>query len=177
MLERHQNNEIQIFPIIVSHCAWATVGWLQSIQCRPLDGKSLSDFEGSAIDQHLAQVVEEIAELFADDADGMPETVPADDPKKPSDVHELLELPTGGNVAKATEIFEQAISKSLAHVDRTLAKLEDANRRLELDDVNHVTSVAIGHGARIYNHSYKGRVGCGRIYHRAASGLVELVPH
>ena len=79
-------------------------------------------------------------------------------------------------MAEAPDNIEQAISKSLADVDQRLAKLGNANRRLELADVNHVTSVAIGHGSGIYNHSHKGRVGCGRIYHRAASGLVELVP-
>jgi hypothetical protein len=176
LLERHKKGQTRIFPIIVSHCAWVTVGWLQSLQCRPEGGNPLSDFEDSAVDQQLAKVAVEIAKLLADNEAETAETAPAGDPNKPSDVSELLELLTRSNVAKAPEDIEQAISKSLADVDRTLAKLGGASRRLELDDVNHVTSVAIGHGAGIYNHSHKGRVGCGRIYHRAASGLVELVP-
>lgn len=78
------------------------------------------------------------------------------------------------HVAKAPDDVRAAINQGFADVDRALADIASDQEPLDLADVDRVTGVAIRHGAGIYNHSQFGRVGCGRIYHHAAAGLLAV---
>jgi class 3 adenylate cyclase len=78
-------------------------------------------------------------------------------------------------VAEAPADLERALRRGLDGVERILDAVGNASRHgLELEHVQTVVQEAIRHGAGIYNHSAAGRVGCARIYHRAAVGLASL---
>lgn len=183
LLERHRAGELLLYPIIVSFCPWKKVDWLRALNCRPKDGLPLVTFfdktEASGNEQ-LMMIAEEIADLVVGyrDKPDMPEV-----PDRPDESNEMLRLlaelvKKSGGVAEPPEDLKAAIQNGLTDVSQTLTELTARSRTtgLELDDIDHVVSTAIGHGAGVYNHSDAGRVGCARIYHRAASGLLELLP-
>lgn len=182
LLERHRAGELLLYPIIVSFCPWKTVDWLRALNCRPKDGLPLVTFfdktEASGTEQ-LMMIAEEIAELVFVNRDNpdMPEA--PDEPGSDEMLRLLAELvKKSGGVAEPPEDLKTAIQTGLTDVSETLTELTARSRStgLGLEDIDHVVSTAIGHGAGVYNHSDAGRVGCARIYHRAASGLLELLP-
>lgn len=176
LLERHRAGKLRLYPIIVSHCAWKRVDWLGALQCRPRDGQPLDTFfEESVVrgNEQLALIADEIAELLEGPGEVSDET---DDALRL--LEKLVKSSGGGGVAKPPPHLETAIQNGLTDIAEALTGLTPRSRTagLQLADVESVVSTAIGHGAGIYNHSEAGRVGCARIYHRAASGLLELMP-
>jgi hypothetical protein len=154
---------------------------------------------GEAVEPNdAARVLEDLCEILEwhlRRSTGAPADVPAEPPSGRAEKREapakgdegdaddrspeelLRELLRVGRVAKAPPDLERAIQNGLAAVGQKLLELEPAVAKgLKLNDVLDVVSEAIEHGAGIYNHSADGRVGCGRIYHRAAAGLTALVP-
>lgn len=61
-LQRRSVEGIRIYPVIVSPCAWQTVPWLATLQCRPKDGKPISTWKTP--DGPLSDVVREIHEII-----------------------------------------------------------------------------------------------------------------
>ena len=172
LLERHQAGELRLYPIIVSHCDWKYLDWLKRLNCRPKDGKPLDTYFQESVtrgNEQLAIIADEIAGLLSET-----KTDSADEDNALSLLAELVKK--SDDVAKPPLNIESAIQSGLADVDEVLAGLAARSVRLKLDDVELVVSTAIGQGAGIYNHSDAGRVGCARIYHRAAAGLLELIP-
>lgn len=175
LLERHREEGMQLYPIIISPCAWKSIDWLRPIQCRPKDGEPLETFfetSESTGNKHLAMMAQEIATLL-----GLDEQAERPSNHKQDVLEVLAELVKGqSNVAKAPDHLENAIKKGLSDVAHVLTDVGSQKSRIDLDDVDRVISTAISHGAGIYNHSHFGRIGCARIYHRAATGLLELMP-
>ena len=62
LLERRAKEGVRIIPMIVKSCVWPKVGWLSSIQARPLDGKPLAALKGNKVDEALAAITAEIFE-------------------------------------------------------------------------------------------------------------------
>ena len=176
LLERHRAGKLRLYPIIVSHCAWKRVDWLGALQCRPKDGQPLDTFfEESVVrgNEQLAMIADEIADLLEGTGE-VPDG--ADDALRL--LEKLVKSSGGGGVAKPPQHLETAIQNGLTDIADAITGLTARSRSagLRLADVESVVSTAIGHGAGVYNHSDAGRVGCARLYHRAASGLLELMP-
>lgn len=82
-----------------------------------------------------------------------------------------------GQVAEAPDDVQNAIESGLAGVDNVLSNIGSSRHQITIDDVRRVLHEAIQHGAGIYNHPSKyGHIGCARIYHRAAAGVLALMP-
>jgi hypothetical protein len=64
LLQRRDNEGVQIFPVIVKPCAWQKVDWLRRMQVRPKDGRPLSAGNEHQVDTDLAAIAVEIHELF-----------------------------------------------------------------------------------------------------------------
>ncbi len=64
LLERRQNEGLKVMPLIVKPCAWENVKWLNPIQARPKDGRSLYSFKGHKRDSALVSFVKEIVDLL-----------------------------------------------------------------------------------------------------------------
>jgi len=73
----------------------------------------------------------------------------------------------------ATLSVEEAIQLGMDDVRRTLSSISGRRNNPTLNDVVKVINTAVHHGAPVYNRSYEGQIGCGRIYHLAAFGLIE----
>lgn len=64
LLGRRRKEGLEIFPIIITPCAWQTVDWLSRLQVRPRNGKPLFSYTGSKRAEVLAHIVTEIYERF-----------------------------------------------------------------------------------------------------------------
>ncbi len=84
LLQRREQEGVQVIPVILKPCAWTRVGWLKSIQSRPKDGKPLSGMSEHEADAALAALAGEIADLLV-------QTPP---PTKPTRA-DLTKLPAG----------------------------------------------------------------------------------
>ncbi len=62
LLRRRESDGIRIIPLIVQPCAWQAVSWIEEIQCRPKDGKPLS--QRRKPDADLAALALEIRDLL-----------------------------------------------------------------------------------------------------------------
>ncbi len=63
LLQRRDEEGLQIFPVIVKPCLWQTVNWLARMQCRPIDGRPLSGGDEHQIDTDLAAIAREIYDV------------------------------------------------------------------------------------------------------------------
>ena len=174
LLERYRAGELRLYPVIISRCAWKRMEWLMPLQCRPKDGVPLDTFfEQSSTrgNEQLALIADEIAGLLAGEKTASAST-------KEDDALRLLSaLLKNEGAAEPPQHLQTAIEQGRIEVSATLAAMSDRarNGRLQWQDVEKLTGVAIKHGAGIYNHSDAGRIGCARIYHHAARGFVELM--
>ncbi|NJO14334.1 MAG: TIR domain-containing protein [Thioploca sp.] len=64
-LQRRQQGDLIVFPIIVTDCFWDIIDWLKVIQVRPKDGKPLAEFEEAQRDKVIKEMVREIYSLLA----------------------------------------------------------------------------------------------------------------
>ncbi len=63
LLQRRQEEGVQVIPLIISPCQWQRVGWLKPIQARPIDGKELSGMKKHQRESALSRLAGEIADL------------------------------------------------------------------------------------------------------------------
>lgn len=61
LLERREQDQMPIFPILVQPCVWKRVPWLSRLQMRPANAKALSKGTSHRVNEALAGIVEEIA--------------------------------------------------------------------------------------------------------------------
>jgi hypothetical protein len=61
MLARRRDNEIVIYPIVLSPFATSAVSWLMELNLMPREGKPLSTFDDADRDLVMVEIVEEIA--------------------------------------------------------------------------------------------------------------------
>jgi hypothetical protein len=64
LLQLREKEGLRIIPLIVRPCAWRRVPWLAEIQGRPKDGKALSKSRKAKVEEDLAALAEEIADLL-----------------------------------------------------------------------------------------------------------------
>jgi hypothetical protein len=81
LLARRKKGELTVFPVIARACAWKNISWLQQMNVRPKHGQPIWSNNGSHIDEGLAAIAEEVAQItsnstnhFARDTD--PSSVP-----------------------------------------------------------------------------------------------------
>ena len=64
-LQRRNQGDLIVFPIIITDCFWDIIDWLKVIQVRPKDGKPLAEFEEAQRDKVIKEIVREIYNLLA----------------------------------------------------------------------------------------------------------------
>ena len=79
-----------------------------------------------------------------------------------------------GAIPHASGPLDEAIADGIAGVDAVVRQLAQARSSLTLDNVQEILSVAISHGAGIYNDGSP--EGCARIYLHAAGRIIEQLP-
>lgn len=75
-LERHQSEELRVFPLIARDCAWKVCKWLADMDVRPKNGKPVWGGAESDVDTALANVAREVAEIIEKVPSGGPVRVP-----------------------------------------------------------------------------------------------------
>jgi tetratricopeptide (TPR) repeat protein len=65
LLQRRANEGTEIFPLIVTPCAWDKVSWLVGFQVRPRDGRPLSGGTEYQIDTDLTAFVKEVTHILS----------------------------------------------------------------------------------------------------------------
>lgn len=63
-LQRREQGDLTVFPIIITECFWDIIDWLKVIQVRPKDGKPLAEFEETQRDKVIREMVREIHSLL-----------------------------------------------------------------------------------------------------------------
>jgi serine/threonine protein kinase len=63
LLERQDKEGLRIFPVIVGPCAWKRVKWVGRRQARPTHGEPLATKPDHEIDDTLAKLAEEVADI------------------------------------------------------------------------------------------------------------------
>ena len=63
LLYRHERDGLVLCPLLVKPCLWREVPWLNRLQLRPRDGRSLSTLRSAKADEVLADVATEIASI------------------------------------------------------------------------------------------------------------------
>ncbi len=64
LLERRESEDLIIFPVVAKACAWQRVDWLKSINVRPKNGKPVWSDGASHVDEDLATITLEIADII-----------------------------------------------------------------------------------------------------------------
>jgi hypothetical protein len=64
MLQRHADHDVILYPILISDCAWESVGWLKSLTIRPTDGAPLNSFDEPERDQIMTGMASEIGRML-----------------------------------------------------------------------------------------------------------------
>src|SRR5262245_41336122 len=64
IMERRQTQAMILYPIIARPCAWKKVPWLARLRVRPRDEKPVWREGGRYVDEELASIAEEIAEIM-----------------------------------------------------------------------------------------------------------------
>ena len=64
LLRRQQEEGLRLLPVIARPSAWKTVEWLRKAQVRPTEGKPLSRDKDRYLDEDLAALTEEVAEML-----------------------------------------------------------------------------------------------------------------
>ncbi|WP_437915617.1 toll/interleukin-1 receptor domain-containing protein [Sorangium sp. So ce302] len=70
LFEKHERDGMTIYPLLIRACSWENVAWLARMQLRPKDAKPISLSRRAKIDQILAEVASEIAELARNTSNG-----------------------------------------------------------------------------------------------------------
>lgn len=79
LLARRQNEGLIVFPIIAKACVWRKVAWLTKMNVRPKNGKPVWSDHGGHVDDDLAAIAEEVADIverITRDPDTQTEQVP-----------------------------------------------------------------------------------------------------
>ena len=63
LLERHEREELTIFPVIARDCAWERVEWLAKMNVRPENGEAVWGDGGIHADRRLKNIAEEVADI------------------------------------------------------------------------------------------------------------------
>jgi hypothetical protein len=63
LFQRHEQDGMRIYPLLIRACPYKEVPWLEKMQLRPRDAKPLASFRGSKVDEVLAEVASEIADI------------------------------------------------------------------------------------------------------------------
>jgi tetratricopeptide (TPR) repeat protein len=64
LLQRRAQDGLRIIPLIVRPCAWRLIPWLAEMQCRPKDGRALSNGRKAKVEKDLTALAEELAGLL-----------------------------------------------------------------------------------------------------------------
>ena len=64
LLDRRKKEGLRIVPIIVEPCQWQQVAWLDPLQARPPDGKTLKGLRSAAAAAQLSHIVGEISSFL-----------------------------------------------------------------------------------------------------------------
>ena len=72
LLDRHHRDGLVIFPVIAKDCAWRNVSWLGRMKVRPKSEQPVWREGGRYVDEELAAITEEIAEVLG--YSGLPPT-------------------------------------------------------------------------------------------------------
>jgi tetratricopeptide (TPR) repeat protein len=65
ILRRHLADGMLMLPLIVRPCPWRQIEWLESVNCRPQDGKPLAKKRKAEREQLVSNFAEEIAQLIS----------------------------------------------------------------------------------------------------------------
>ncbi|MGH9847933.1 MAG: TIR domain-containing protein [Blastocatellia bacterium] len=75
-LLQRKNQGMKFFPVIITDCAWQTKDWLDSIQCRPTDGRPVELFPDNEQNREWKKIAIEVHDLLCVSRDSCPETRP-----------------------------------------------------------------------------------------------------
>ncbi len=64
LLQRQECEGLLIFPVIAKACAWRNVDWLAKMNIRPRNGRPIWSDRGSHVDEDLAAIAEEVADII-----------------------------------------------------------------------------------------------------------------
>ncbi len=64
LLKHRQSEGLTIFPVIAKACAWKKVAWLTKMNVRPKNGRPVWSDGGSHVNEDLAAITEEVAEMI-----------------------------------------------------------------------------------------------------------------
>jgi len=63
LFDRHGQNGMTIYPLLIRDCPWQEVKWLAKMQLRPPGTKPVAAYRGSKVDEVLAGVAREIGSI------------------------------------------------------------------------------------------------------------------
>ncbi len=107
--QQHQRQQLIIVPLIARACHWPSFTWLAEMSVRPKGGRPVWDSAGSHVDEDLAAIAQEIAEIIDVDqpdftsaaplletSDGLPPPPPLHRQSPAEKPKTVIELPPGG---------------------------------------------------------------------------------
>ena len=63
LFERHEQDGMTIYPLLIKPCAWQEVAWLAKMQVRPPGEKAVASYKSIRAEEMLAGVTREIASI------------------------------------------------------------------------------------------------------------------
>jgi hypothetical protein len=64
LLQRREGTGLVVFPVVAKACAWKNVQWLRDMNLRPKNGRPIWGDGGSHVDEDLAAIAEEVADII-----------------------------------------------------------------------------------------------------------------
>ncbi len=156
LFKRREKEEMAIFPLIVSHCAWQQLGWLSSIQARPTGGSPLDGRRKHTADKILSDFAVEIKTILEQKTRQEPTSVTAAGPG-PGTVF-LSKLPAGGGLflgrKKQLAMLDSAWEDTQTHVLTLVAWGGVGKTALVNQWLNRMSKDRFRGAARVYGWSF-----------------------
>jgi hypothetical protein len=70
LFDRHEQEGMMVYPLLVKPCLWQEVDWLARMQLRPPEARPLASFKGAKVDEVLVEVAREISAIARGQAQG-----------------------------------------------------------------------------------------------------------
>ncbi|MCH8293928.1 TIR domain-containing protein, partial [Candidatus Poribacteria bacterium] len=148
LLERRASEGVTVFPVIAKACAWKRVSWLAKMNVRPKNGIPVWGDNGSHVDEDLAAITEEVADIIEADLRAQLKGVEA--ARNYAEIVEfsehILKLNPDDEEVQATH---EAAKSTLAEIDRESRKatsaVEAVDYQTAVDSWNRVLEINPDH--------------------------------
>lgn len=136
LLERREKEGIHVFPVIARACAWRKVKWLSEMNVRPKYGTPVWREGGIHVDDDLAVIAEEVADIIEKANDGAAQTPVPLLPPAPERYDAKSPNPAKILIVDDDASFREAVTAGLKDMNIIPVEADAVRKAIEILDKN-----------------------------------------